>query len=314
MASTWGEPEISNTSPMQGPAQISAVADYAMAVGIRHFPTQAALNAASGAVADYYAIVTAIPGALFRYTGSAWRMTGTAQFADAAAASAITAPHQGMRRRLATKLYDEEYFALWETSSNPFGRAVAGWYPVGQGLVPIMPTSLAGSNGTSVIYLPTGGVEFSAASTVMLNGIFSPDFDNYRIVVNIFAMTTNGQVGYRLATIPGSDTSASYTYQNLHVGGNTIQAAQAGPLTAWGGSAAILAQEQTAQLELFGPYRPMRTTGVITTTSLLGGQAAPGISRSDVAHMLNTQFTGMEFICVNGTTMTGRIHVYGYNN
>jgi len=136
MASTWGEPEISNSSPMQGPQQISDVADFAMARGIRHFDTVALLKAASGALVDYYAVVAAAPGALWRYNGSAWSMVGVARFATVTdAANGIPVPEQGMRRRIATNAYTEEYFALYNATTNPVGASPAGWYPV-EGVMP----------------------------------------------------------------------------------------------------------------------------------------------------------------------------------
>jgi len=82
MASTWGEPEITNASTMAGPAQINAAAEFAMRAGVRHFATQAAMISASGKEEGFLAVVEAIPGAIWRWDVSAatWLMTGVPRF------------------------------------------------------------------------------------------------------------------------------------------------------------------------------------------------------------------------------------------
>jgi hypothetical protein len=130
MASTWGEPEISNSSPMQGPAQISAVADYAMAVGVRHFPTVSALGAAQGAVLGYLAVAESVPGALWRYNGSTWEMMTPGQFDTSADRnSAFSAPQQGYMAYTRSTGILWRYYAAYNVNSNPGGARLAGWYP-----------------------------------------------------------------------------------------------------------------------------------------------------------------------------------------
>jgi hypothetical protein len=101
MSSTWGEPDYSNTDAMQGPTQMTAIADYAALVSVRGFATQAALLSATGMAAGYLAKVTAIPGVLFVYNGTTWVMFGTPSFADAGTRdAAITTPANGMEAYL----------------------------------------------------------------------------------------------------------------------------------------------------------------------------------------------------------------------
>jgi hypothetical protein len=130
MASTWGEPEYSNSSPMQGPAQMSAIADYAMAVGVRHFATVSALGTATGAQTGYLAAVESVPGALWRYNGSTWAMMTPGQFGTSADRNAaFSAPQQGyMAYTVATGIL-WRYYGAYNVTTNPGGARVAGWYP-----------------------------------------------------------------------------------------------------------------------------------------------------------------------------------------
>lgn len=99
MASSWGEPDFSNSDAMQGPAQMTEIADFAMARGIRHFTTVASLLASSGALEGYFAVADNAPGGLFRLDGSSvWQVVVPPTFASAAARdSVLTAPVAGWR-------------------------------------------------------------------------------------------------------------------------------------------------------------------------------------------------------------------------
>jgi hypothetical protein len=309
MASTWGEPEIGNSSPMQGPAQISAVADYAMGIGIRHFATQAALVAASGAVDDYYAVVTAIPGALWRYyTGTGWRMLSTAHFVDDAAATAITSPHQRMRRRIATKMYDEEYFAAYNASTNPTGKGSAGWYPVAIGVVPIIPTGTTGSVGTGVGIRGDGGVNVVAASTIGVQGAFPTDFESFEIVWD-FDQSVAGGLKIQLTSGGTASTTLYDHQQNVGNGTATSQSYQTVNdtgfvLTSGGG------QGQSGSARLYNPSQARFTR--LKAESVSHNTGTGSVFESGVAggHKVASIYDGF-LITTTAGTVTGHLSVRG---
>lgn len=149
MASTWGEPEITNASPMQGPAQISEVADFAMLRGVRHFATYSALTAATGAVDGYLAVVENRPGAIFRFnaTTNQWRQFGRVELqavADLATYSATTG--------------ELVWIVEDSTEYRWCGTAWAKWNMAQKTFAPVMPASTIGSAVVTGAYRVESGV------------------------------------------------------------------------------------------------------------------------------------------------------------
>ena len=301
MASTWGEPEISNSSPMQGPQQISDVADFAMARGIRHFDTVLNLRGASGALVDYYAVVAAVPGALWRYNGTAWVMVGTAQFATATdAANGLPTPVAGMRRRIATKLYDEEYIG-------------SAWRPnPGVALLPILPASI---NGTGAALGPTGAITLTACPSVSLNGCFTSDFDNYAFMLDIDANTGGGVATLLSFRSAGVNDTTNYAFQLIDATAGSVSAASLSPAGAVQLNNLTSMANASIEGRIFNPARPKRTRTSATTSAFVSASTGIHLETSAGLHDREIAYDGATFSFNGGAgTATGTLRLYGYNN
>ena len=89
------------------------------------------------------------------------------------------------------------------------------------GLVAVAPTSIANSGGSASLSGYT--VSFSGVSSISLNGVFTGDYDNYRILVNIVGSSnTNFRMRFRVA---GTDNSGSnYTREQLQLNNTALTA------------------------------------------------------------------------------------------
>ena len=87
----------------------------------------------------------------------------------------------------------------------------------GDGLVTMTPTSIAVAGaGSSASINSDGGVDFTSATSLSLNGVFTSGYDNYLLVIFHEWSGASGGVDItcRLRAA-GSDASGSnYTYQN----------------------------------------------------------------------------------------------------
>jgi hypothetical protein len=86
------------------------------------------------------------------------------------------------------------------------------------GLVPMTPTSCTG--GT----IAANKVSFTSASSVLINGCFTGDYTNYRLIGRLF--TSAADCFFRFAVGGTATTGSDYNYQLLEVVGGTVAAAR----------------------------------------------------------------------------------------
>ena len=67
------------------------------------------------------------------------------------------------------------------------------------GLKLLVPTSVAVGSGTGTANA-AGQVTFTGASSVQLNGVFTTTYDNYKIVLNITAISSTDVLQFRFGT------------------------------------------------------------------------------------------------------------------
>lgn len=180
------------------------------------------------------------------------------------------------------------------------------WQPEGSGLNLVYPTSVAGSGVT----LSSGLVTFSAATAISVNGCFTSQYTNYRVVVDISAQSGSAGGSLRLRAAGTDDSSTNYTVQHgWFSGSSTPSAATASGQTSWG-TTPVSGAEHFYVMEFNGPAvaRATRlqihdsawatpTTGVDTTTS--------------ARHTLTTAYDGFTYTPSAGN-VTGTVTVYGY--
>jgi hypothetical protein len=176
----------------------------------------------------------------------------------------------------------------------------------GDGLVSMAPTSIAYS-GTSAGINADGGVDFTAVTSLSLNGVFTSDYDNYLIVQNGVANTgVNFSLRLRAS---GSDnsTASSYTVQRLDVNGTGIQSSRAS--LNYTNFAQVYSTNGNGTItHVYGPFLAQPTALRTVNESSESGAAIYDLA---ITHNQSTSYDGFT-IYTSGATVTGNIHVFGY--
>jgi hypothetical protein len=202
-----------------------------------------------------------------------------ATFSNAAArTAAITTPVEGQM----TYLEDTNRYASWNGSSwvSPFGMTLV--------------------NFTS----------FSAVATQTLNGIFTTEFDNYKLYLNVSDTASQGQSSFQF-TVSGTPTAANYVNLLAYAdpGGSTV----ASLLNLLGtDELPLLYQGPTdnsaTEITLFSPNLAQHTKALTISTGSFAGNAMY-IGNVHGAQQSTTQFDGIRLNFPSNTT--GTISVYG---
>ena len=175
-------------------------------------------------------------------------------------------------------------------------------------LVSMKPTSVDHS-GTSASVNDNGGVDFSAVTSLSLNGVFTSDYDNYLMVVTHEFSTASILLQCRLRA-SGSDASGTdYTYQRLFAGATNVIGVRTTSATV----ANIGRSDDNGLLSgdsvhIYGPALAQPTAMRNVNVS---GDGSASLEDSASTHSLSTAYDGITLI-PNGGNMTGTIHVFGY--
>ena len=181
----------------------------------------------------------------------------------------------------------------------------------GFGLVLIKPSTVVGGTDNG-----KGTVNFSAASSISLNDVFSSTYDNYRIIMNLTTSSTNTSIAWR-ARVSGADNSSSnYMWNKLLWNSNSTPGTAtngSGGLTTWGyfGEAGQTSATSLVEMEINGMFASTRAKSISSTST---DDGATGITQIRWGGGMNvtTSYTSISLIPVSGT-ITGSVSVYGYN-
>lgn len=214
--------------------------------------------------------------------------------ADATSRNALTAPEL----RDGVMAVQESDHSIWLYNGT-------SWQPVYfGGLVPITPTSVAGTGVT----LSGNVVSFSAATSVSLNGCFTSAFADYQIEFTV----TNGSVAlggtFRLRA-GGADLSTGTYSQQLTYNSapTTLATVYQSSLTAWSWAAAAYFGHR-ATIKLFSPAIAVNKSVLVSS----GGYGSSAVTKAELA-CLNTStaaYDGITFLPSTGN-FTGTVRVYG---
>jgi len=176
----------------------------------------------------------------------------------------------------------------------------------GDGLISMTPTSIAVGSGTASINAD-GGVDFSAVTSLSLNGVFTGDYDNY--LISIAPITASGTVGLRYTwRALGTDaTGSDYYEQRIVADGSSATGARNGPSTSTRIST-ISTGRQGYSFHAYGPYLAQPTAARSVT---IDSQSSALIYDIASTHGLSTSYDGITIYPASGT-LTGTVHVFGY--
>jgi hypothetical protein len=181
-----------------------------------------------------------------------------------------------------------------------------------QGLVQIIPTSIAKGASGSASVDSKGNITFSGTESISLNSCFTTTYDNYRIILDYVPSTSTGFASrYRNG---GTDESAAsygnavFAYRSNNTSGG--EAANTGLTYSY-----LINQSANGytafSIDVINPRK--------ASYSLMHLLGTLGITSTDVksffgiAQLANTStYDGITFYPLAGT-ITGTIRVYGYN-
>lgn len=176
----------------------------------------------------------------------------------------------------------------------------------GDGLVSMKPTSIAHS-GTSASINADGGVDFTAVTSLSLNGVFTSDYDNYLIVLSGSASGV-AQISMRWRLSGTDATGSNYTRQSLGVSSTTVSGARSSSQTTtfinyWGSTL-----QNGDTIHVYGPALAQPTAYRSVTSSSAGNALMEEYAGT---HSLSTAYDGVT-IYPDANNITGTVHVFGY--
>jgi len=202
------------------------------------------------------------------------------------------------------------------------GTAAPGWNSVAfksevealpiSGLVPVVPSSIVIATGSGSANA-LGQVSFTGATAVSLNGVFSSQYLNYRIMWRINTSVSTTLVARLRASGTDNTTASSYVTSGQYFRSNSTNAAFTGVTTAW--NICLINSPGVGRamgtLDLSSPNIASQTVGN-GNSSGHDSTSAMGIF-TGYLHSVTTSYDGISFI-PNSGTITGEIQVYGYND
>ena len=176
----------------------------------------------------------------------------------------------------------------------------------GEGLVSMKPTSIAFA-GTNAAINANGGVDFTAVTSLSLDGVFTADHDNYVVYITHEAAMSGYNLWYRLRASGTDATATDYVRQNLAAQSTSVSAARNSSVAR--GNIGLTSTAQFGDtLHVYGPYLAQPTASRSVTGS---GHLGAYISDEACTHSLSTSYDGIT-IFPDTVDITGTVHVFGY--
>lgn len=179
----------------------------------------------------------------------------------------------------------------------------------GDGLIVMQPTSIvvAGA-GSSASINSDGGVDFTAVTSLSLNGVFVSGIDNYLIVIRDKASAANPGIYGRLRASGTDATGSNYIQQHLRADNTTVAGGRSAAQSYFELAQSSSTTESGDVNHVYGPFLAQPTA--------FRSVSAWGLSSAyiyDVAatHSLSTSYDGIT-IYPASNNITGNIVVFGY--
>ena len=199
---------------------------------------------------------------------------------------------------------------ILDTNTEVYYDAVTSiWKKKGLGLVPIIPTSVA---GTGVVKGDDGAITFTSSPSISVNGAFTAEYDNYLVIFNIDG--TNGAAGgsVRMRNAGVDNGAGAYTFQNSWVAGASFNGQRIGLDTQFSATP-VAAAEFTNEYRFFNPAKALPTrwkadVSAVETPSIITNIIVSG------RHNVGSAHDGFSYTTSGGALVTGTMRIYGYNN
>jgi hypothetical protein len=229
--------------------------------------------------------------------------------------TALPVPSQGMTSWLNDTGVMETYYELYNVSTNPGGREVAGWYGTSRttGLLPVAPTSVAFA-GTSATANSLGAVTFTAITSLSLNGVFTSAFRNYHLIFNLPTATATASASFRLRASGVDLSSNSYQTAQLFIRDSGVTQLNTGTTANGVSIGTTLNASNRANFAKMEIYSPQVAVGTSMQTYFSSSDATSGIMAVGGSMItLTNQYDGFTLFVGTGS-LTGVVSVYGFND
>lgn len=197
------------------------------------------------------------------------------------------------------------------TLSNTGGIALNGSVS-GGGMDLITPTSVAGTGVT----FSGGAINFSSATSVSVNGIFSSSYENYELRINVTNSSTTGAfLNVRMRTGGSDESGANYKTQRFFQVGATLGGG-VDPSTNTAMSVGYFSNtvptSPAIRASIFSPFAAARTS-FISDVVFYGSDSALYQFRLAAQLFNTTSYDSISFIPESGN-ITGTLRIYGLRN
>ena len=174
------------------------------------------------------------------------------------------------------------------------------------GMVLLTPTSIA-YTGTSATVGTNGSVDFTACTSISLNGVFSANYDNYMIAMRYASSQSSGTLYYRLRDA-GTDESTTSSYVSQYVFADSGSVSGLRQSQNFGLIGGVTTTNRDGNvMYLFGPYLVQPTASrSITAHAYLSAT----IYDNAVTHNVSDSYDGITLF-PNLGNITGLVSVYG---
>jgi hypothetical protein len=201
--------------------------------------------------------------------------------------------------------------AVANTFLRANGSGAATFAPIAQGLTLLIPSSVAVGSGTGTVSA-TGTVDFSGASSVSINDVFSATYTNYKIILDTDASDSDTALNMRMRVSGTDNSSNNYRwasgYKDTSAGAIAGQSGS-GLTSSFRVLAVSSAGRCFSSLDIFNPFTTEETGYVGNYFQI----ASVGFAQFVAANMsVTTSYTGFTLLTGAGT-MTGNVSVYGFN-
>ena len=173
------------------------------------------------------------------------------------------------------------------------------------GMVLLTPSSIAYS-GTSATIGANGSVEFSAVTSLSLNGVFTGDYDNYMVTIRLTASASTN-VLCRLRVGEEDESGSYYVQQNITADSTSVTGARSGVSTDMKIADAYNTQRAGSTAYFFGPYLAQPTA-----MRYVGAQDYSSAAIIDRASTQSRSISYDGFTMFHGSNnISGLVSVYG---
>ncbi|WP_396190131.1 hypothetical protein [Flavobacterium sp.] len=232
-------------------------------------------------------------------------------------ATQLELQNRGARTYRADLGVTEQYFALYNASTNPVGRDSAGWYSLSSqhGLVPVRATTVTFVSGTGSVNA-LGQITFSNCTKVSLDGLFTSEFKNYRVMFGCNGSSANTSIALRLRKNGTDVTSTQYNFGGLALRDSGSQTAFVGAGTtqfslAWINGPATGSGSGSGSIDFF---KPATDTYQTITSNFRGADGTSGAGIFTAGNLYAGQTEDGFSIYPASGTFSGTFSIYGYND